>query len=70
MEIGPRQVAALLKGAQVAECPRCRDVNLPPAPPVAPHKINGSALEDLLEGYLVDKGPLGDITPGRSPEKE
>jgi len=70
VEIGPRQIAALLKGARVAECPRCRDFNLPPAPPVAPHKINGSALEDLLEAYLADKGPVGDATLGRSPEKE
>ena len=70
VEIGPRQIAALLKGARVAECPRCRDFNLPPAPPVAPHKISGSALEDLLEGYLADKGPPGDVAPGRSPEKE
>jgi len=70
VEIGPRQISALLKGARVAECPRCRDFNLPPAPPVAPHKINGSTLEDLLEAYLADKGPPGDATPGRSPEEE
>jgi len=55
VEIGPREIAALLKGERVAECPRCRDFNLPPAPPFAPHKINGSALEDLLEAYLAGK---------------
>ena len=70
VEIGPREIAALVKGARVAECPRCRDFNLPPAPPVAPHKIDGSALEDLVEAYLADKGPPGDATPGRSPEEE
>ncbi|MBA7654329.1 hypothetical protein ES703_62206 [subsurface metagenome] len=59
VEIGPRQIAALLKGAQVAECPRCRDFNLPPAPAITLHKIHGSALEDLLEAYLADKGPPG-----------
>ena len=59
VEIGPRQIVALLKGAQVAECPRCRDFNLPPAPAITLHKIHGSALEDLLEAYLADKGPPG-----------
>ena len=59
VDISPREIAALLKGEQVAECSRCKDFNLPPAPPVAPHKINGSALEDLLEAYLAEKGPPG-----------
>jgi hypothetical protein len=59
IEVGPREIAALLKGGRVAECPRCTDLNLPPAPLVAPHKINGSALEDLLEAYLAEKGPPG-----------
>jgi len=59
VEIGPREIAALLKGAQVAECPRCRDFNLPPAPAITLHKIHGSALGDLLEAYLADKGPPG-----------
>jgi len=59
VEIGPRQISALLKGVRVAECPRCRDFHLPPAPPVAPHKIDGSALEDLVEAYLAGKGPPG-----------
>lgn len=67
VEIGPRQIAALLKGARVAECPRCRDFNLPPLPLLAPHKIDGSALEDLVEAYLADKGPLGKATMERSP---
>ena len=57
VDIGPRQIAAMLKGQQVAECPRCTDFNLPPAPLIAPHKIEGSTLEDLLEAYLADKGP-------------
>jgi len=70
VDIGPRQIAALLKGARVAECPRCRDFNLPPLPLLAPHKINGSTLEDLLEAYLADKGLPGDATLGRNPEKE
>ncbi len=70
VDIGPRQIAALLKGAWVAECPRCRDFNLPPLPLLAPHKINGSTLEDLLEAYLADKGLPGDATLGRNPEKE
>ena len=59
VEVGPREIAALLKGAQVAECPRCRDFNLPPAPAITLHKIHGSALGDLLEAYLADNGPLG-----------
>jgi len=59
VEVGPREVAALLKGERVAECPRCIDFNFPPSPPVAPHKINGSALEDLVEAYLAEKGPPG-----------
>lgn len=59
VEIGPREIAALLKGAQVAECPRCRDFNLPPTPAITLHKIHGSALGDLLEAYLADKGPPG-----------
>jgi len=59
VDIGPRQVAAMLKGQRVAECPRCTDFNLPPAPPIAPHKIEGSALEDLLQAYLAKKGPPG-----------
>jgi len=59
VEIGPREIAALLKGAQVAECPRCRDFSLPPAPAITLHKIHGSALGDLLEAYLADKGPPG-----------
>ena len=59
VEIGPREISALLKGVRVAECPRCRDFHLPPAPPVAPHKIDGSALEDLVEAYLAGKGPPG-----------
>ena len=59
VEIGPREIAALLKGAQVAECPHCRDFNLPPAPAITLHKIHGSALGDLLEAYLADKGPPG-----------
>ncbi|MBA7633669.1 hypothetical protein ES703_41240 [subsurface metagenome] len=67
VEIGPRQIAALLKGARVAECPRCRDFNLPPLPLLAPHKIDGSALEDLVEAYLADKGPLGKATMERNP---
>jgi len=62
VDIGPRQVAALLKGQRVAECPRCTDFNLPPAPPIAPHKIEGSALEGLLEAYLAGKGPPGKAT--------
>ena len=70
VDIGPRQIAALLKGARVAECPRCRDFNLPPLPLLAPHKINGSTLEDLLEAYLADKGLPGDATLGGNPEKE
>jgi len=59
VDIGPRQVAAMLKGQRVAECPRCTDFSLPPAPPIAPHKIEGSALEDLLQAYLAKKGPPG-----------
>jgi|GEM_PF-5806772 len=59
VDIGPRQIAALLKGARVAECPLCRDFNLPPLAPFTPHKINGSGLEDLVEAYLADKGPPG-----------
>lgn len=59
VDIGPRQIASLLKGERVAECPQCRDFNLPPAPPIAPHKIEGSALEGLLEAYLAGKGPPG-----------
>lgn len=59
VDIGPREIAALLKGERVAECPECRDFNFPPSPPVAPHRINSSALEDLLEAYLVEKGPPG-----------
>jgi hypothetical protein len=62
VEVGPREIAALLKGERVAECPECRDFNLPPAPLVAPHKINGSALEDLLEALLAGKGPPGKAT--------
>jgi len=62
VDIGPRQIAAMLKGQQVAECPRCTDFNLPPAPLIAPHKIEGSALEDLLEAYLAEKGPPGKAT--------
>ena len=58
-EVSPREIAALLRGERVVECPGCKDFNLPPAPPVAPHKINGSALEDLLEAYLAEKGPPG-----------
>jgi hypothetical protein len=61
-EVSPVEIAALLKGERVAECPNCMDLNLPPAPPVAPHKINGSALEDLLEAYLAEKGPPGKAT--------
>jgi hypothetical protein len=59
VDIGPRQIAAMLKGQQVAECPRCTDFNLPPAAPIAPHKIKGSAIEDLVEAYLADKGGTG-----------
>jgi len=59
LEVGPREFAALLRGERVAECPNCMDLNLPPAPPFAAHKINGSALEDLLEAYLAEKGPPG-----------
>lgn len=59
VDIGPRQVAAMLKGQRVAECPRCTDFSLPPAPPISPHKIEGSTLEDLLQAYLVKKGPPG-----------
>jgi len=70
VEIGPREIAALLKGERVAECPRCRDFNLPPAPPFAAHKINDSALEDLLEAYLAGKGPPGKATMESSHEKE
>jgi hypothetical protein len=70
VEIGPREIATLLKGARVAECPRCTDFNLPPAPPFAAHKIKGSALEGLVEAYLADKDPLGKATLGRSPERE
>ncbi len=62
VDIGPRQIAALLKGKQVAECPRCTDFNLPPAPPLTAHKIESSALEGLLEAYLAGKGP-----PGKAP---
>ncbi|OGN94029.1 MAG: hypothetical protein A2Z75_03490 [Chloroflexi bacterium RBG_13_50_10] len=58
-EIGPREIATLLRGEQVVECPACKDFNLPPASPVTPHKIEGSALEDLLETYLAGKGPPG-----------
>jgi len=61
-EVGPREIAALLKGERVAECPRCTDFNFPPSPPIAPHRINGSALEDLLEAYFAEKGPLGKAT--------
>lgn len=67
VQIGPRQIAALLKGARVAECLRCRDFNLPPLPLLAPHKIDGSALEDLVEAYLADKGPPGKAAMERSP---
>ena len=70
VEIGPREIAALLKGDRVAECSRCRDFNLPPAPPFAAHKINGSALEGLLVAYLTDKGPPAKASTERSPEKE
>ena len=59
VEIGPREIAALLKGKHVAECPRCTDFNLPPAPPLTAHKIEDSALEGLLEAYLAGKGPPG-----------
>ena len=59
VEIGAREIATLLRGEQVAECPACKDFNLPPASPVTPHKIEGSALEDLLETYLAGKGPPG-----------
>lgn len=58
-EVGLKEIASLLRGERVAECPSCKDLNLPPAPPVAPHKINGSSLEDLLEAYLAEKGPPG-----------
>ncbi|GAI69977.1 unnamed protein product, partial [marine sediment metagenome] len=43
------------------------DFNLPPLPLLAPHKIDGSALEDLVEAYLADKGPLGKATMESSP---
>jgi len=59
VEIGPSQISALLKGVRVAECPRCRDFHLPPAPAITLHKIDGSALEDLVEAYLAGKGPPG-----------
>jgi len=59
VDIGPRQIAAMLKEERVAECPSCKDFNLPPAPLIAPHKIEGSALEYLLEAYLAKKGPPG-----------
>ena len=61
VDIGPREIAAMLKGQRVAECPRCTDFNLPPAPPIAPHKIEGSTLEDLLEAYLAKNGPPGKV---------
>ena len=70
VEIGLREIGALLKGARVAQCPQCRDWSLPPAPPFVPHKISGSALEDLVEAYLADRGSPGKATLGRSPEKE
>lgn len=59
VDIGPREIAVLLKGERVAECPQCQDFNLPPAPPIAAHKISGSSLEDLVAAYLASKGPLG-----------
>jgi hypothetical protein len=59
VDIGPRQIAAMLKGQQIAECPHCTDFNLPPAPPIAPHKIEGSTLENVLQAYLDKKGPPG-----------
>ena len=59
MDVGPREIAALLRGAQIAECPCCKDFNLPPAPAIAPHKIDGSALEDMLEVHLADRGSPG-----------
>jgi len=59
MDIGPREIAILLKGERIAECPQCRDFNLPPAPLFAAHKINSSSLEDLLVAYMASKGPLG-----------
>jgi hypothetical protein len=68
--IGPREIAALLKGALVAECAQCRDFNLPPAPPFAPHKIAGSTLEDLIEADLAGKGPPGQAPTERGAEGE
>lgn len=65
-DIGPRQIASLLKGERAAECPSCKDFNLPPAPLIAPHKIKGSALEDLLEAYLARKGPPGKAANGET----
>ena len=62
VEVGPREIAVLLRGGQVAECPRCKDFNLPPASLLTPHKIDGSALEDILEAYLAGKGPPGNAT--------
>jgi len=59
VDIGPRQIAAMLKGQQIAECPHCTDFNLPPGPPIAPHKIEGSTLENMLQAYLDKKGPPG-----------
>jgi len=59
VDVGPRQIAAMLKGQQIAECPHCTDFNLPPAPPIAPHKIEGSTLENVLQAYLDKKGPPG-----------
>jgi len=57
MDSASRQIASLLRGEQVAECPQCKDFNLPPAAPIAPHKIKGSALADMVEAYVAGKGP-------------
>jgi tetratricopeptide (TPR) repeat protein len=57
VHIGPRQIATLLRGQLIAECPTCTDFSLPPAPLVTHHKIQGSSLEDVLQAYLGEKSP-------------
>lgn len=54
--VSGREMAILLKGGLVAECPDCTDFNLPPHGPFTPHKIPGSALEDFIEARLRGTG--------------
>ena len=54
--VGPHQVAALLSGEYIAECPGCIDLNFPPPPFTVAHKIEGSNLKAMLRIYLSRKG--------------